>query len=170
MLHGTWWNRINCSIGLMARRLDIHHSDVGFMNVHTQGTFIRPPFSDLFCVYLSLCVPSSLVYRWVTSISCIIISNLGHRGHAPVWGAWRIGSHAEVIIRTWSKGLIIQRLLIHHYWCSSVLWLSGIFFWPLASSDHTADDQDGQNHEDGSGCDWSNDHSLILFLRLLTGV
>lgn len=29
----------------------------------------------------------------------------------------------------------------------------GELFNLLASSDHTADDQDGQNHEDGSGCD-----------------
>lgn len=170
MLHGSWWNR-NCSVGLMSHRLDLHPSDVGFMNVHTQGTFISPPCL-IYSVYISisLCKPSSLVYRWVPSISCIIISKLGHRGHTPVWCPWRVGSHAEVIIWTWGKGLIVQRVLIHHYRRSSVLRLPGIFFWPLASSDHTTDDQDGQNHEDGSSCDWSNDHSLILFLRLFTGV
>lgn len=134
-------------------------------------SFISPPCL-IYSVYISisLCKPSSLVYRWVPSISCIIISKLGHRGHTPVWCPWRVGSHAEVIIWTWGKGLIVQRVLIHHYRRSSVLRLPGIFFWPLASSDHTTDDQDGQNHEDGSSCDWSNDHSLILFLRLFTGV
>lgn len=65
-----------------------------------------------------------------TSISCIIISKLGHRGHTPVWCPWRVGSHAEVIIWTWGKGLIVQRVLIHHYRRSSVLRLPGIFFWP----------------------------------------
>lgn len=45
----------NCSIGLMARRLDIHHSDVGFMNVHTQGTFILPLVWSILCISKSVC-------------------------------------------------------------------------------------------------------------------
>lgn len=50
----------------MSHRLDLHPSDVGFMNVHTQGTFISPPCL-IYSVYISisLCKPSSLVYRWV---------------------------------------------------------------------------------------------------------
>lgn len=167
MLHGSWWNW-KCSIGLMAHRLHFRQSDAVLTSLHTQGILYH--LSDLSCVYLCLYIPSSLVNCWVTSISCIIISNLRQCSYTPIWCPWGVGSHAEVIEWTRSKGLVIHRLFFHHYCSSSVLGMPGIFFWPLASPDHTANNKDGQNHEDGSGCDWSNDHSFILLLRLFTGV